>query len=88
MIWLRYPFCILKQEKDAIFFFHEDMVGKILGFGRMCRSLARARRRNDPSQSGELISGFLFCEKRIELPPSIMITRKPNWSFRDSKARD
>lgn len=23
-----------------------------------------------------------------ESPPSIMVTRKPNWSFRDSKARD
>jgi len=27
------------------------------------------------------------CEKK-ESPPSIMVTRKPNWSFRDSKARD
>jgi hypothetical protein len=28
----------------------------------------------------------LFCVKGS--PPSIMATRKPNWSFRDSKARD
>ena len=37
--------------------------------------------------SGELISGFLFLWIK-ESPPSIMVTRKPNWSFRDSKARD
>jgi hypothetical protein len=29
---------------------------------------------------------FVFWKR--ELPPSIMITRKPNWSFRDSKVRD
>jgi len=31
-------------------------------------------------------SFILICIK--ESPPSIMVTRKPNWSFRDSKARD
>jgi hypothetical protein len=31
--------------------------------------------------------GSFCCEKR-ESPPSIKVTRKPNWSFRDSKARD
>jgi hypothetical protein len=41
-----------------------------------------ARRRGDPW----LISGYLFCVK--ESPPSILVTRNPNWSFRDSKARD
>ena len=35
------------------------------------------------------ISGsFLFYLCKRESPPSIMVTRKPNWSFRDSKARD
>jgi len=35
--WLWYPFCILKHEKYAIFvfFFYENMVGKLLGFDRM-----------------------------------------------------
>jgi hypothetical protein len=37
--WLRYPFLdFLKHEKDAIFFiifFMKNMLGKILGFGRM-----------------------------------------------------
>jgi len=28
----------------------------------------------------------LLCKR--ESPPSIMVTKKPNWSFRDSKARD
>ena len=28
---------------------------------------------------------FLFCVK--ESPPSILVTKNPNWSFRDSKAR-
>jgi hypothetical protein len=47
-----------------------------------CRTLASgARRRGDP----RLVLGS-FCVK--ESPPSIMVTRKPNWSFRDSKARD
>jgi len=31
--------------------------------------------------------GLCFLCKR-ESPPSIMVIRKPNWSFRDSKARD
>jgi hypothetical protein len=30
----------------------------------------------------------LCCLCKRESPPSIMVTRKPNWSFRDSKARD
>ena len=30
---------------------------------------------------------FLFLWIK-ESPPSIMVTRKPNWSFRGSKARD
>jgi len=30
---------------------------------------------------------FVYLCKR-ESPPSIMVTRNPNWSFRDSKARD
>ena len=30
----------------------------------------------------------VFVLWKRESPPSIMITRKPNWSFRDSKARD
>jgi len=47
-----------------------------------CRTLASgARCRGDH----RLISGS-FCVK--ESPPSIMVTRKPNWSFRDSKTRD
>ena len=47
-----------------------------------CRTLASgARRRGDH----RLVSGS-FCAK--ESPPSIMVTRKPYWSFRDSKARD
>jgi hypothetical protein len=47
-----------------------------------CRTLAGGvRRRGDH----RLISGF-FCVK--ESPRSIMVTRKPNWSFKDSKARD
>jgi len=41
----------------------------------------RARRRGDH----RLISGSFWVK---ESPPSIMVTRKPNWSFRDSKARD
>ena len=33
--------------------------------------------------------GFFFVFVWIrESPPSIMVTKKPNWSFRDSKARD
>jgi hypothetical protein len=28
----------------------------------------------------------LLCKR--ESPPSILVTRNPNWSFRDSKARD
>jgi hypothetical protein len=42
-------------------------------------------RRPFPEQG--LMSRSLFCEKR-ESPPSTMVIRKPNWSFRDSKARD
>jgi len=42
-----------------------------------------ARRRGGP----RLISRFfLFCVK--ESPPSILITKNPNWSLRDSKGRD
>jgi len=53
-----------------------------------CRTLTAerggARRRGDP----RLVLGvFVFLCKR-ESPPSIMVTRKPNWSFTDSKARD
>jgi uncharacterized protein (DUF433 family) len=44
--------------------------------------VAPSRRSGDP----RLISGFLFRVK--ELPPSIMVTRKPDWSFRDYKARE
>jgi hypothetical protein len=29
---------------------------------------------------------FVYCVK--ESPPSILVTRNPNWSFRDSKASD
>jgi len=48
-----------------------------------------ARRRGNP----RLISGFFcfFVNKGVdslESPPSILVTRNPNWSFRDSKARD
>jgi hypothetical protein len=39
------------------------------------------------SGAGNWFRGFLFLWIR-ELPPSIMVTRKPNWSFRYSKARD
>jgi hypothetical protein len=43
-----------------------------------------ARRRGDP----RLISGSFVLLWIRESPPSIMVTRKPNWSFRNSKARD
>ena len=36
---------------------------KINIYHLQCRTLARARRHGDPSWSGELISGSLFCEK-------------------------
>jgi hypothetical protein len=45
--------------------------------------VAPSRRRGDP----RFISGFLFCVKG-ESSPSNLVTRNPNWSFRDSKARD
>jgi hypothetical protein len=38
-----------------------------------------------------LVAGIdvgVFVLWKRESPPSIMVTRKPNWSFRDSKARD
>jgi len=42
-----------------------------------------ARWSGDP----RLISGSLFfCVRKS--PPSIMVTRNPNWSFKDSKGRD
>jgi len=43
-----------------------------------------SRRSGDP----RLISGSFVLLWIRESPPSIMVTRKPNWSFRDSKARD
>jgi hypothetical protein len=52
-----------------------------------CRTLPRARRRGDPSSVAGVDFGVFLLWKR-ESPPSIMVTRKPNWSFRDSKARD
>jgi hypothetical protein len=30
----------------------------------------------------------VFVLWKRESPPSIMVARKPNWSFRDSKVRD
>jgi len=45
-------------------------------------TVAPSRWSGDP----RLILFFFFCIR--ESPPSIMVTRKPNWSFRDSKARD
>ena len=49
--------------------------------------VAPSRRERGGSDNPRLISGsLLFCVK--ESPPSIMVTKKPNWSFRDSKARD
>jgi len=38
-----------------------------------------------------LVAGIgvgVFVLWKRESPPSIMVTRKPNWSFRDSKAKD
>ena len=52
-----------------------------------CRTLPRARRRGDTSSvAGIRCWGLSVVKKGV--PPSIMVTRKPNWSFRDSKARD
>jgi len=45
-----------------------------------CRTLAASRR-------SSIDFGVFFCFVK-ESSPSIMVTRKPNWSFRDSKARD
>ena len=47
-----------------------------------CRTLAAER------SNPRLISGFFLFLWIKESSPSIMVTRKPNWSFRDSKARD
>jgi hypothetical protein len=47
-----------------------------------CRTLAAER---GVAATIDLFKG-LFCVK--ESPSSIMVTRKPIWSFRDSKARD
>jgi hypothetical protein len=46
-----------------------------------CRTLAAER--GDPRL---ILVFFVYCVK--ESPPSILVTRNPNWSFRDSKARD
>jgi len=49
--------------------------------------LSHPRERSAASRRSSIGFGvFVLFVK--ESPPSIMVTRKPNWSFRDSKARD
>jgi hypothetical protein len=48
-----------------------------------CRTLASGARRSSIDFGVFVV---LLCKR--ESSPSIMVTRKPNWSFRDSKARD
>ena len=49
-----------------------------------CRTLASGARRRDDFQ----FNFRVFFFKKKESPPSILVTRNPNWSFRDSKVRD
>jgi len=85
MITSKYFFFIggcYTSPQAALLFFPSHSSSPTKRIHQCCRTLASgAWRRGNP----RLVSGS-FCVK--ESPPSIMVIRKPNWSFRDSKARD
>jgi hypothetical protein len=61
--------------------------------GQLSKHLSRLSYPQESSTSRRpfLVAGIgvgVFVLSKRESPPSIKVTRKPNWSFRDSKARD
>ena len=75
--WLRYPILdFFKHEKDAVFFlFIKNMIGKILGFGKIIWTLKKILekfifKKNISEKIGYFNIGFVFYIVNIQ--PDIM----------------